>query len=51
MEDVQVQTDHRGIEIERVGIMGFCYPVATFGRELKKQGVTADITLSLWQIQ
>lgn len=47
LEDVQSQTDKRGIKLDQVGVTGLHYPIVLLDRERERQETIASITMSV----
>ena len=47
MIDVQARKDHRGIDLDRVGVTGLRYPIVVLDKARERQETVASITMSV----
>lgn len=47
MQDVQSLRDHRGLELDRVGVSGLCHPIVVLDRTTEKQRTVGTFSMSV----
>lgn len=47
LHDVQAETDHRGLHLDRVGVRGLSYPISVLDRSAGAQHTVAELSLAV----